>query len=71
MALENEKQSKRCFELSALGMIYDGNSYIGNLKNNQDFNVHHTEISFNTDEEWSKIITGLKNELMRRNSTCK
>lgn len=65
----DEKTKKRCDELVSLDMKFsfqDGGTYIGTSELNSDFNVHHTEITCDTDEEWDKKIEGLKKELKRR-----
>lgn len=61
-----EKQMKRCDELFELEMMFNGDSYIGKQSYNKDFNVHHTEIMCDSDEEWNKKISDLKTELQRR-----
>ena len=44
-------------------MKINGESNKGTTDLNKDFNVHHTEIQFDTDEEWFKKIDNLKKEL--------
>jgi hypothetical protein len=61
-----ENISKRTADCVEVEMRFDGNSFIGSQPYNSDFNVHHTELMCSTDEEWEKIITSLRKELVRR-----
>lgn len=58
-----EKRTNDCIEVE---MQFKGDSFYGEYPYNSDFNVHHTELLCSTDEEWEKIITGLRKELLRR-----
>lgn len=58
--------SKRTAECVEVEMRFDGNSFLGYQPYNSDFNVHHTELLCSTEEEWDKIITSLREELVRR-----
>ena len=53
----------RCDQLFQLKMKFDGESYIGFMDINNDFNVHHTEIQFDSDDDWANKINRLKEEL--------
>ncbi len=59
---------KRCDELFALKMKFNGDSYVGAEELNKDFNVHYTEISCDSDEQWERKISELKIELKVRKS---
>jgi hypothetical protein len=61
-----EKRSKRIADCVEVEMRFNGDSFLGYQKYNSDFNVHHTELLCSTDEEWDKIITSLREELVRR-----
>lgn len=58
-----DKRTADCYELE---MQFKGDSFYGKFQYNKDFNVHVTELTCSSDEEWEKIITGLKQELARR-----
>ncbi len=58
----NEKTKKRCDQLCKLGLIFNGQEYI-----KDDFNVHWTEITCDTDEEFNKKIASIEKEMERRN----
>jgi hypothetical protein len=62
----HEKNNKRFADLYALGMKFNGDSFIGSESNNRDFNVHSTEITCDSDEEWNAKVSGMKAELERR-----
>lgn len=64
----DEKISQRCDELFKLGMMFNGDSYIGKEDDNKDFNVHYTEIRFDSDIEFEKKLLKLTIELQRRRS---
>lgn len=53
----------RCDQLFQLNMKFDGESYVGFMDINSDFNVHHTEIQFDSDDDWANKINRLKEEL--------
>lgn len=55
----------RCEQLAALGMKFNGSEYIGSGIT-ADFNVHSTEISCITNNEWNLIIDKLTAEKARR-----
>lgn len=57
---------KRIAECVALEMRFNGDSFLGYNDYNKDFNVHHTELVCSTEEQWEKIITGLREEFQRR-----
>lgn len=63
-----EKRKKRCGELVALSMLFDGQNYIGSKYFNRDFNVHFTEIACDPDDVWDAKISKMKKELDRRES---
>lgn len=58
-----DKFKARCDQLFGLEMMFNGKEYAGTKDYNKDFNVHHTEIQCETDEEWNKIIARLEKEL--------
>ena len=60
MAL-NEQTKKRCDQLFALGLMFDGQQY-----RKDDFNVHWTEITCDTDEQFEKKLSDIKKEMERR-----
>tara|TARA_R110000772_G_scaffold2410_4_gene8548 strand:- start:33899 stop:34105 length:207 start_codon:yes stop_codon:yes gene_type:complete len=60
-----ETQKKRVDELSELGMVFNGESYVGR-GDNSDFNAHHTEFMLDSDEIWEKKISKLKVEKRNR-----
>lgn len=62
----DKKTQKRCDELFALDMVYNGTDYIGKKNINEDFNVHWTEITCDPDDVWDEKIAKLKAELERR-----
>lgn len=62
----NDKVKSRSDKLFALEMKFNGESYVGKHKYNEDFNVHWTEITCNTDTEFEAIIVKLENELKKR-----
>jgi len=57
----NEKTKKRCDQLVALGLMYNGAEYM-----KDDINVHWTEITCDTDEVFNKILSKIKSEIKRR-----
>ncbi len=57
---------ERIKDLRSLNMSYNGESFIGNDKINDDFNVHYTEIICSNEDEWNIIINKLKKELKKR-----
>jgi len=59
------KRTKDCIEVE---MRFNGDSFLGMHDYNNDFNVHHTELLCSTNEQWEKIITGLREELIKRKS---
>ena len=63
---QNEKLNKRSADCIEVEMRFDGDSFLGYQPYNSDFNVHHTELLCSTDEQWEKIITSLRQELVRR-----
>ena len=60
------KIKKRCDELFALEMKFNGEGYFGAKEYNKDFNVYHIEIVCDSEEEWDKKISELKTELKTR-----
>ena len=60
--------NKRCNELYSLGLTFNfnENSFIGKEEDILDFNVHTTEITCSTEEEWNKIINTFKEEIIKR-----
>lgn len=60
------KIKKRCDELFALKMKFNGEGYIGAEEYNKDFNVHNTEIICDSNEQWDKKISELEIELKIR-----
>ena len=62
----NEKMSKRVADCTSVEMRFDGSSFVGMNDYNSDFNVHHTELMCEDEDAWDKIITGLREELVRR-----
>ncbi|MFA5366703.1 MAG: hypothetical protein WC333_02365 [Dehalococcoidia bacterium] len=67
----HEKQNKRYADLHTLGMKFNGDSFVGTEDNNKDFNMHWTEISCDSDEEWNEKIVKMTTELKRRLETTK
>jgi hypothetical protein len=61
-----EKIDKRTADCYELEMQFKGDSFYGKYPYNKDFNVHVTELTCSSEEEWEKIITSLKKELARR-----
>jgi len=66
--MSNTHTDTRCKALSDLDMAYNmiDNSFIGNASDNRDFNVHYTEITCDSEEEWNIKITKLRTELDKR-----
>jgi len=62
------KLFKRCDELVALKMKFNGEGYIGAECYNKDFNVHYTEMLCDSDDQWNRNIANLKKELEIRKS---
>jgi len=62
--------TERCKQLRELGMIFNGESYVG-AGHFSDFNVHHTEVSCDTDEQWDAKIEALKQERANREQTLR
>jgi hypothetical protein len=62
----HEKNNKRFADLHALGLKFNGDSFIGTEDGNRDFNVHSTEITCDSDEEWDDKVSKMKAELERR-----
>jgi hypothetical protein len=62
----HKKQNKRFADLRTLGMKFNGDSFIGTDDDNKDFNMHTTEITCDSDEEWNEKITKMTAELERR-----
>ncbi len=62
----DKKSEKRCEELFALDMVYNGTEYIGKKDLNKDFNVHWVEITCDPDNVWDEKISKLKAELEKR-----
>jgi len=56
-----ERRTKRCDQLFALGLKYNGVDYVLD-----DFNVHWTEITCETEKSWNKIIDNIQTEMERR-----
>jgi hypothetical protein len=62
----HKKQNKRFADLRILGMKFNGDSFIGTEDDNKDFNMHTTEITCDSDEEWNEKIAKMTAELERR-----
>ena len=62
----NKKTQERVDRLFKLGLIFNGESCILD-----DFNVHWTEISCETDDKFDKIVSSIKKEMTRRASKKK
>lgn len=60
-----EQFKKRCDQLHAMGLRFNGQEYIGK-DNYKDVNVHWTEISTMPDEDWSVLMVQLKNVITER-----
>lgn len=65
MAL-SERDQKRCNLIYGLGMMYNGESYVGTKPYNKDFNVHWMDITLTSDEDFDAMYDKLKTELIRR-----
>jgi len=65
----NDQMKKRCDELFAMGLRFNGKSYVGTEEHNNDFNFHYTEIQCDNDEQWNEKIEKVKTELKRRNGS--
>lgn len=63
----DEAMRKRCNELFAIGLRFNGDSYVG-VGGNKDVNFHYTEIMCDDDIQWSAKIDKVKKELERRES---
>jgi hypothetical protein len=61
-----DENKKRLNDLFALGLRFNGQEYVGIDSWNKDFNFHHTEIFFDTDEQWYKKFDSAKKEYERR-----
>ena len=57
----NNKTKKRCDQLFKLGLVFDGQQY-----RKDDFNVHWTEITCETDEKFAEILSNIEKEMKRR-----
>jgi len=57
----DEKTKARLNQLSELGLRYNGAEYM-----KDDFNVHWTEITCDSDEVFNKKIESIKAEMKRR-----
>lgn len=62
----NEQMTQRCDQLFKMGLMFNGQSYVGTKDNNNDVNFHYTEIQCDSDEEWNKKVENAKAELTRR-----
>lgn len=56
-----EQTTKRCDQLFALGLQFNGQEYC-----KDDFNVHWTEITCDTDEEFEKKLVSIKAKMKHR-----
>lgn len=58
----------RCTELfKELDMKFNGTSYVGTKENNnEDFNVHYTEIQCDSPHEWEVKMHKMKKEYTKR-----
>jgi len=56
----------RCDQLFKMGLMFNGQSYVGTKDNNNDVNFHYTEIQCDSDEQWDAKIEKTKTELTRR-----
>lgn len=65
----DEIRAKRVADCVEVEMRFNGDSFLGYNDYNSDFNVHHTELLCSSEEQWEKIITGLREELQRRKTT--
>lgn len=61
--IDKEKRYGDCY---ALEMCFDGDSFIGKFDYNRDFNIHWTEISCDTEEQWETKIKTMTTELENR-----
>ena len=61
----DKKTEMRLNQLSEMGLMYDGSSYVGK-DDNKDINFHYTEISFDNDNEWNRKVQDVRNEIKRR-----
>ena len=57
----DEKAKARCDQLFKLGLMFNGQEYC-----KDDFNVHWTEITCDSDEEFKKKLSFIKEEMKRR-----
>ena len=62
----SEQMKQRCDQLFKMGLVFNGQSYVGTQENNSDINFHHTEMLCDSEEEWKVKILGVKAELTRR-----
>jgi len=65
MAL-SEENKRRVDLLFDLGMMFNGQSYVGNKDHNKDFNMHHTEFMFWEDDKFNETYNQMKEELEKR-----
>lgn len=64
--LMRQKTDRRVKDLCSLDMRFNGDSFVGKESDNSDFNMHHTEISCDSDEQWNEKIAKMRAELERR-----
>jgi hypothetical protein len=62
----DKQLKKRCDQIIKLNMRFNGESYIGKEDYNKDFNIHHTEITCDTDDMWNTKISKMTIELNKR-----
>lgn len=69
MSDAQQQLNNRCdLLINELEMTYSGfeQTYIGKTDLNKDFNIHWTEITCDSEEEWTEKINKLKQELNNR-----
>lgn len=67
MTMDLQEQNKqRIKDLEGVQMSVSGDTFIGNSEINEDFNVHYTEFTTDTDTEWKDRMVGLRKELDNR-----
>jgi hypothetical protein len=61
-----DKKGKRVYQLKDLGLKFNSKEMFMTM---DDINVHWTEITCDTDDEWNKKIKKIKAEIKRREET--
>ena len=64
--MKTQTRSDRYDDCFALEMTFNGDSFYGVKPYNKDFNIHWSEVSWDSDETWNQKIAWMKDELKKR-----